>query len=67
MAPCLQRHQRRSHGGGDTLALDNAGALTFDAANTINFEFLQKDNVGTATLTGSQDYVGGADAQRRRP
>ena len=48
------------HGGGDTLALDNAGALTFDASRTINFEFLVKDNSGIATLTGSQDYVGGA-------
>ena len=39
--------------------LNNAGALTFDASHTINFEFLQKDNSGDATLTGSQDYVGG--------
>ena len=48
------------HGGGDTLALDNAGALSFDASRTINFEFLVKDNRGVATLTGSQDYIGGA-------
>jgi fibronectin-binding autotransporter adhesin len=47
------------HGGGDTVLLDSAEALSFDASHTTNFEFLQKDNVGTATLTGTQDFVGG--------
>ena len=48
-----------AHGSGDTVVLDNAGALSFDASRTINFEFLEKDNTGEATLTGSQSYVGG--------
>ncbi|WP_408953732.1 autotransporter-associated beta strand repeat-containing protein [Lysobacter sp. Hz 25] len=47
------------HGAGDTVLLNNAGALSFDAGNTVNFEFLQKDNVGTATLTGTQSFSGG--------
>ncbi len=48
-----------AHGSGDTLMLENAGALTFDASRTLNFEFLVKDNAGAATLTGSQSYIGG--------
>ncbi|ALN65983.1 outer membrane autotransporter barrel domain protein [Lysobacter antibioticus] len=48
-----------SHGSGDTVVLDNANAFSFDAGNTINFEFLQKDNAGEATLTGSQSFSGG--------
>ncbi|WP_244755950.1 autotransporter-associated beta strand repeat-containing protein [Pseudoxanthomonas helianthi] len=47
------------HGAGDTVVLDNAGALSFDASNTINFEYLRKDNTGTATLTGNQTFGGG--------
>ncbi|WP_363799607.1 autotransporter-associated beta strand repeat-containing protein [Lysobacter firmicutimachus] len=47
------------HGSGDTVVLDNANALTFDAARTINFEYLQKDNAGEATLVGSQSFSGG--------
>jgi fibronectin-binding autotransporter adhesin len=48
-----------AHGAGDTVVLNNANALSFDAGNTINFEFLQKDNTGTATLTGTQSFIGG--------
>ncbi len=48
-----------SHGSGDTVVLDVANAFTFDAANTINFEYLQKDNAGEATLTGTQRFTGG--------
>ena len=47
------------HGTGDTVVLNNANALTFDASNTINFEYLQKDNTGTAMLTGTQSFSGG--------
>ncbi|MGN7919686.1 autotransporter-associated beta strand repeat-containing protein, partial [Lysobacter sp. 22409] len=46
-------------GGGDTVVLNNAGALSFGAGNTVNFEFLQKDNAGIATLTGTQSFSGG--------
>ncbi|MFC5569015.1 autotransporter-associated beta strand repeat-containing protein [Lysobacter yangpyeongensis] len=48
-----------THGAGDTVVLNNAGALSFDAANTVNFEFLQKDNIGEATLTGTTSFTGG--------
>jgi fibronectin-binding autotransporter adhesin len=47
------------HGSGDTVVLNSADALSFDASRTINFEYLQKDNAGTATLTGTQSFVGG--------
>ncbi|VVO51812.1 autotransporter-associated beta strand repeat-containing protein [Pseudomonas fluorescens] len=47
------------HGAGDTVMLNNANALSFDAGNTINFESLQKDNTGTAALTGTQSFSGG--------
>ena len=47
------------HNAGDTVVLDNAGTLTYDATRTINFEFLRKDNAGEATLVGSQSFVGG--------
>ncbi|WP_161786165.1 ESPR-type extended signal peptide-containing protein [Lysobacter antibioticus] len=47
------------HGTGDTVVLDNANAFTFDAANTINFEHLQKDNAGVATMVGTQSFSGG--------
>ena len=49
-----------THGSGDTVVLDNAGALSFDASRTIDFELLVKNNIGEATLTGAQSYVGGA-------
>ncbi|SOD51569.1 autotransporter-associated beta strand repeat-containing protein [Pseudoxanthomonas wuyuanensis] len=48
-----------SHGSGDTVVLDTANAFTFDASNTINFEYLQKDNAGEATLVGAQSFTGG--------
>ncbi|WP_246192181.1 beta strand repeat-containing protein, partial [Pseudoxanthomonas sangjuensis] len=48
-----------AHGTGDTVVLNNAGALSFDASNTVNFEYLQKDNVGEATLTETQGFTGG--------
>jgi fibronectin-binding autotransporter adhesin len=48
-----------SHGSGDTVVLDTTAAFTFDAANTINFEYLQKDNAGEATLVGTQSFTGG--------
>jgi fibronectin-binding autotransporter adhesin len=47
------------HVNGDTVVLDNANALSFDASHTINFEYLRKDNAGVATLTGAQSFVGG--------
>ncbi|HZX76841.1 autotransporter-associated beta strand repeat-containing protein [Lysobacter sp.] len=47
------------HGSGDTIVLDNAGAFSFDAGNVVNFEMLQKDNTGEATLTGTQSFTGG--------
>ena len=47
------------HNLGDTVVLDNAGALSFDASRTINFEFLRKTNAGEATLTSSQSFSGG--------
>jgi fibronectin-binding autotransporter adhesin len=47
------------HDLGDTVVLDNVGALTFDASRTINFEFLRKESAGEATLTGSQSFTGG--------
>jgi len=50
------------HNLGDTVVLDNAGALSFDASRTINFEFLRKVNAGEATLTGSQSFTGTTDA-----
>ncbi|WP_206860571.1 autotransporter-associated beta strand repeat-containing protein [Lysobacter changpingensis] len=46
-------------GTGDTIVLDSAAALTFDAGNTSGFELLRKDNAGTATLTGTQAFTGG--------
>ncbi len=48
-----------SHGSGDTVVLDMAAAFTFDATNTINFEYLQKDNAGETTLVGTQSFTGG--------
>ncbi|WPN36583.1 autotransporter-associated beta strand repeat-containing protein [Pseudomonas sp. P8_139] len=48
-----------AHGAGDTVVLNNANTLSFDASDTINFEFLQKDNTGTATLTGTQGFSSG--------
>ncbi|MGO4322607.1 autotransporter-associated beta strand repeat-containing protein [Pseudomonas sp. KB_12] len=48
-----------AHGAGDIVVLNNANVLSFDAGNTINFELLQKDNTGTATLTGTQSFSGG--------
>ncbi|UJB19606.1 MULTISPECIES: autotransporter-associated beta strand repeat-containing protein [Lysobacter] len=47
------------HSGGDTVALNNAGALSFGAGSVVNFEFLTKANTGTATLTGTQSFSGG--------
>ncbi|WP_051885422.1 autotransporter-associated beta strand repeat-containing protein [Lysobacter antibioticus] len=47
------------HGAGDTVVLNNAAALSFDGGDTVNFEFLRKDNVGEATLTGAQSFSGG--------
>jgi len=48
-----------THNAGDTVVLNNATALLLDAGNTVNFEFLQKDNIGEATLTGTQAFTGG--------
>jgi fibronectin-binding autotransporter adhesin len=48
-----------AHGGGDRVVLNNAGAMTFDAGNVTNFEFLQKDSAGEATLTGTSTFTGG--------
>jgi fibronectin-binding autotransporter adhesin len=46
-------------GTNDTLVLNNALSLAFDGGNTDGFETLQKDNVGTATLTGTQAFAAG--------
>ena len=54
-----ERDRRRCDGAGDRVVLNNAGAMTFDGGNTINFEILQKDNTGEATLTGTATYSGG--------
>ncbi len=43
----------------DTVVLDTATAMSFNGANATNFEVLQKDNVGEATLTGSANFSGG--------
>ena len=48
------------NGTGDTILLNNANAFSFDGSNTINFENLQKDNTGTATLVGTLNYTGTA-------
>lgn len=50
-----------AHSIADRVVLNNAGAMTFDGANTVNFEILQKDNVGEATLTGATAYSGGTE------
>ncbi|MBM0105007.1 autotransporter-associated beta strand repeat-containing protein [Steroidobacter sp. S1-65] len=42
--------------GGDRVVLDNAAALDFDAANVAGFEHLEKQNTGTAILTGTHTY-----------
>ncbi|HJR74109.1 MAG TPA: autotransporter-associated beta strand repeat-containing protein [Luteimonas sp.] len=47
------------HGTGDRVVLNNAAAMDFDADNVANFEFLQKDNAGEATLTGTASFGGG--------
>ena len=44
--------------------LNNAGALDFDAGNTINFEFLRKQNSGEATLVGVADFSGGTTVEQ---
>jgi fibronectin-binding autotransporter adhesin len=46
-------------GTADRVVLNNAGAMSFDGSNTANFEILQKDNTGVATLTGNAQYSGG--------
>ncbi|WP_206858418.1 autotransporter-associated beta strand repeat-containing protein [Lysobacter changpingensis] len=43
----------------DTVVLDNATAMSFDAAQTINFETLRKDGAGVATLTGDATFSHG--------
>ncbi|MCL1633627.1 autotransporter-associated beta strand repeat-containing protein [Luteimonas sp. SX5] len=48
-----------AHGAGDRVALNNTGATTFNAANIVNFEFLQKDNTGEATLIGAMSFSSG--------
>lgn len=48
-----------AHDAGDTVVLNNASALLFDAGNTINFEFLQKNNLGSATSIGTRIFSGG--------
>jgi fibronectin-binding autotransporter adhesin len=52
------------HDAGDTVVLDNAGALSFDASRTVNFEFLRKTNTGEATLTGNQAFSGGTSVEQ---
>ncbi|XHS77015.1 autotransporter-associated beta strand repeat-containing protein [Burkholderiaceae bacterium UC74_6] len=52
-----------AHSAGDTVVLDNAQAFTLDAAKLVNWEFLRKQNAGTATLTGTSTYSGGTDIQ----
>jgi fibronectin-binding autotransporter adhesin len=43
----------------DRLVLNNALGLTFDAAKTVGFESLRKQNSGTATMTGNQSFSAG--------
>ncbi|MFJ7311483.1 autotransporter-associated beta strand repeat-containing protein [Pseudomonas sp. NPDC098747] len=43
----------------DVLLLNNAAALNIDVGNTTQFERLQKDLRGEATLTGNQAFSGG--------
>lgn len=43
---------------GDRVVLDNAAAFTLDGTSTSGFEQLAKQNVGTATLTGTHAYDG---------
>ena len=43
----------------DSVVLNNASALTLDAASLAGFEQLTKQNTGVATLTGIQTYTSG--------
>ncbi|BCT92893.1 hypothetical protein LYSHEL_19170 [Lysobacter helvus] len=52
-----------SHGSGDTVVLDSATALAFDAGDTINFERLRKDGAGVATLSGTGAFDNGTVVQ----
>ncbi len=45
-----------AHGSGDTVALDISSAYNFDDSATINFENLIKQNIGNATLIGTQNW-----------
>ncbi|XHS77016.1 autotransporter outer membrane beta-barrel domain-containing protein [Burkholderiaceae bacterium UC74_6] len=47
-----------SVGGGDTVVLNNAQALTLDGTKLTNFENLTKQGSGVATLTGSNSFAG---------
>ena len=44
-------------GSSDVIVLNNASALSFDAAVTQGFELLDKRNTGIATLVGSQSFA----------
>lgn len=46
-------------GAADVLQLTNATALSVNIGSTTNFELLQKDNVGNATLLGNQSFGAG--------
>ncbi|WP_217351986.1 autotransporter outer membrane beta-barrel domain-containing protein, partial [Ruegeria sp. HKCCD8929] len=44
---------------GDTVVVDTATTQTFDGAQVVDFENLQKDNTGTLILTGAQTFLVG--------
>ncbi|WP_230979579.1 autotransporter outer membrane beta-barrel domain-containing protein [Steroidobacter gossypii] len=45
-----------AHGSGDTVALDISSTYNFDDSATIDFENLVKQNIGNATLIGTQNW-----------
>ncbi|UHQ21167.1 autotransporter-associated beta strand repeat-containing protein [Lysobacter sp. KIS68-7] len=45
-----------THGTGDTVVLDSAASMDFDAGRTVQFESLRKQGAGVATLGGSGTF-----------
>lgn len=48
-----------AHTSSDSIVLNNAAALSFNAASVAGFERLTKQNSGVATLTGTHSYTAG--------
>ena len=46
-------------GAGDLVVLNTATAFGLDGGDVIDFELLQKNGTGTATLTGTHSFAGG--------